>query len=112
EFAFKLYPWEWTMADKFGPCVQGCPTSWFEPPWKMLLSNKAMLAVIWSRYPDHENLLPTFFESVDGYVRKPILGREGANIQRDGRMLDGSHFVADYDDGYVYQEYCPLQQVG
>lgn len=111
EFAFKLYPWEWMMDDPFGPCVRGCPTQWFEPPWKMLLSNKALLAVLWSRYPDHPNLLPAYFESVDGYIRKPILGREGANVQRNGELLGGSHYVPEYDDGYVYQEFCPLPEI-
>ena len=111
DFAFKLYPWEWMMADPFGECLNGCPTQWFEPAWKMLLSNKAILPVLWSRYPNHPNLLPAYFEKVDGFVRKPVLGREGANIHRDDRLVDGSHFIPEYDDGYVYQEYAPLPEI-
>ncbi len=30
-----------------------------EPPWKMLLSNKAILPVLWEMFPDHLNLLPS-----------------------------------------------------
>lgn len=120
ENAFKLYPWEWMMEEKFGENVIGCPTKWFEPPWKMLLSNKAILPVLWKRYPDHPNLLPAFFENEKPamnfqymYVKKPILGREGANIQLAGTfsdtLIEGSHQLPEYDsNGYVYQAYAPL----
>ncbi|KPC68022.1 glutathionylspermidine synthase, partial [Streptomyces sp. NRRL F-6602] len=56
---FKLYPWEWLATDDFGPHVLdtldngGGPGSplWIEPAWKMLLSNKALLAILWELYP-------------------------------------------------------------
>lgn len=120
EHAFKLYPWEWMMEESFGEYVISCPTKWFEPPWKMLLSNKAILPVLWKRYPEHPNLLPAYFEDEKPavgfqymYIKKPILGREGANIQLSGTfsdtLVDGSHQVPEYDSsGYVYQEYAPL----
>lgn len=120
EHAFKLYPWEWMMEEEFGARVQQAPTRWYEPPWKMLLSNKAILPVLWKRYADHQNLLPAFFENERPagnfqhmYVKKPILGREGANIQMVGMfadtLIDGSHDVPDYDAyGYIYQQYAPL----
>lgn len=122
EYAFKLYPWEWMMEESFGEKVLVCPTVWFEPPWKMLLSNKAILPVLWQRYPNHPNLLPSFFEDEKPdssfsqmYVKKPILGREGANIQLAGtfsdKLLDGSHQMPEYDsNGYIYQEYAPLPE--
>lgn len=120
EFAFKLYPWEWMINEEFGEFVSSAPTKWFEPPWKMLLSNKAILPLLWKRYPDHPNLLPSFFANEKPsvgfqymFVKKPILGREGANIQLAGSfsdtLIDGSHQVAEYDeDGYIYQQYAPL----
>jgi glutathionylspermidine synthase len=120
EYAFKLYPWEWMMEESFGARVIDCPTQWFEPPWKMLLSNKAILPVLWQRYPNHPNLLPAFFEDEKPaasyrymFVKKPILGREGANIQLAGTfsdtLINGSHQTPEYDrDGYIYQEYAPL----
>lgn len=122
EFAFKLYPWEWMMKEDFGELVAKTQTKWFEPPWKMLLSNKAILPVLWKRYPEHPNLLPSFFENERSsvslqymFVKKPILGREGANIQLAGTfadtLLNGSHLAAQYDeDGYIYQKYAPLPQ--
>ena len=80
---FHLYPWEWLIKEPFGPNIVECAASmrWIEPAWKMILSNKAILAVLWELFPNHPNLLPCSFEppSFD-YVRKPFLGREGANI--------------------------------
>jgi glutathionylspermidine synthase len=120
EQAFKLYPWEWMMEESFGAHVIKCPTKWYEPPWKMLLSNKAILPVLWRRYPDHPNLLPAYFESEKPtpsfqqmYIKKPILGREGANVRLSGvfsdTLVEGSHQTPEYDSsGYVYQEYAPL----
>lgn len=123
ENVFKLYPWEWMMEEDFGSHVVSSPTKWFEPPWKMLLSNKAILPVLWKKYPDHPNLLPAFFENEKPagsfqhmFIKKPILGREGANIQLAGTfadtLLDGSHQAPEYDSyGYVYQQYAPLPEI-
>ena len=65
-------------------CVRSLPeTLWIEPLWKTLLSNKALLAVLWELYPGHPNLLPAYLDQpglLTEYVRKPRLGREGANI--------------------------------
>ncbi|CAN5397414.1 glutathionylspermidine synthase family protein [soil metagenome] len=108
--AFKLYPWEWMMTESFAPHVRTAPTKWFEPAWKMLLSNKAILPVLWQRYPNHPNLLPAYFKEFYGYLRKPVLGREGANIHLSNQLIDGSHFVEEYDTGYIYQEYAPLPE--
>ena len=82
---FKLYPWEWVLGDDFGKhVVRSLPeTLWIEPLWKTLLSNKALLAVLWELYPGHPNLLPAYLDEpglLTEYVRKPRLGREGANI--------------------------------
>jgi glutathionylspermidine synthase len=91
---FKLYPWEWLTTDRFAPHVLATldngggtgTTLWIEPAWKMLLSNKALLAVLWELYPGHPNLLPAYLDgprelaATDGYVSKPLLGREGAGV--------------------------------
>lgn len=57
-------------------------TLFIKPAWKMILSNKAILAVLWELFPGHPYLLPAYFESdrLTNYVRKPIPSREGANI--------------------------------
>ncbi|CAO4150472.1 glutathionylspermidine synthase family protein [Methylorubrum extorquens] len=96
---FKLYPWEWAFQDAFGSAVAASPTRFLEPPWKMVLSNKGLLAHLWAREPGHPNLLPAFFEadpacaSLGGaYVRKPLLSREGANVEifSDGARVAGA----------------------
>jgi glutathionylspermidine synthase len=106
-YAFKLYPWEWMMEEEFGVFVAASATQWFEPPWKLLLSNKAILPLLWAKNPNHPNLLPAFFEETNGFVKKPTLGREGANVYRRGWLMEGSHFATEYDTTYVYQEYAP-----
>lgn len=58
----------------------------FEPLWTLIPSNKAILPILWSLFPNHPLLLNTSFELTDelkntGYVIKPIVGRCGANIQ-------------------------------
>jgi glutathionylspermidine synthase len=106
---FKLYPWEWLMREEFGKFILRKTTSWIEPGWKMLLSNKAILPLLWQLFPGHPNLLRADFEPFGGsYVRKPCLGREGANVQI---VFDGQEFVqteGDYGPPYVYQEIFPL----
>jgi len=82
---FKLYPWETMLAEEFGPHALDTYQSvrWIEPIWKMLLSNKGILPILWELYPNHPNLLEAYFDSPNGmtsYVRKPLLSREGANI--------------------------------
>lgn len=78
---FKLYPWEWIIRDDFGKSVLEAPTKWVEPAWKMILSCKSILPLLYDRHPDSPFLLPASFEPMVGsYVRKPIHAREGANI--------------------------------
>lgn len=57
-----------------------------EPLWKVISSNKAILAVMWQRYKNHPYLLRTEFELTDElasrpFVKKPIVGRCGSNVQ-------------------------------
>ena len=82
---FKLYPWEAMLAEEFGPHALDTYQSvrWIEPIWKMLLSNKGILPILWELYPGHELLLEAHFDSpknMHSYVKKPLLSREGANI--------------------------------
>jgi glutathionylspermidine synthase len=101
EIAFKLYPWEWMFRDKFGAYLPGAPTRWVEPPWKAILSNKGILALLWAMFPRHPNLLPAYFaddpkrsELGQSHVIKPLYSREGANVE----IVVGGE-VVDRDDG-------------
>lgn len=112
---FKLYPWEWMVAEKFGQNIIECcdNMNWIEPIWKMMWSNKAILPVLWQMYPDHKYLLPSYFNMINdmrNYVKKPIFSREGANITiycEDGRMSYGKD-RAYGKEGYIYQELAEL----
>lgn len=111
----KLYPWEWMTEDDFGrQAVQGLPgTMWIEPLWKMLLSNKALLAVLWEMHPGHPNLLPAYLDQpgmLTEYVRKPKLGREGANIQIVAPGHETTTGGVYGREGYVYQLFDPLPE--
>jgi glutathionylspermidine synthase len=110
---FKLYPWEWLSTDGFSANILTDKNRifWIEPSWKMILSNKAILPVLWELFPDHPNLLPAFFEekNMNEFVKKPILSREGANIDivSNGRTIESS--PGEYgQEGFIYQEYFPL----
>jgi glutathionylspermidine synthase len=112
---FKQYAWEWLMKDAFGEFVDPTRAWWLEPMWKMAMSCKGLLPVLWDMYPGHPNLLPAFRSSSDlagsMFVRKPTWGRQGANIQivdATGKIL--SETSGDYTkDGYIYQGYMPQQ---
>jgi glutathionylspermidine synthase len=111
----KLYPWEWVVEEEFGHhAVETLPgTLWVEPLWKMLLSNKALLAVLWETHPGHPNLLPAFLGDpgmLTEYVRKPLLGREGANIQIVAPGYETRTGGVYGREGYVYQLFDPLPE--
>lgn len=91
---FKLYPLEDLFADEFASALPGSGLRLLEPPWKLLLSNKGVLPLLWERYRGHPNLLEAHFDTGDalpaGWVRKPLFSREGANIEMhyaDGARL-------------------------
>lgn len=115
---FKLYPWEWLAHEEFG--TQILPhmkdTVWLEPVWKMMWSNKAVLAVLWKMFPGHPNLLPAAFDARavgEDYVSKPVLAREGANIE----VVSAGKMIASTGGGYdrgkvVYQQRYALRDFG
>ncbi|MFC3961171.1 glutathionylspermidine synthase family protein [Nocardia jiangsuensis] len=112
---FKLYPWEWVLDDDFGKrVVASLPqTMWIEPLWKTLLSNKAILAVLWEMYPGHPNLLPAYLDQpneLTEYIRKPKLGREGANMTIVGAGMETATGGMYGEEGFVYQLLDPLPQ--
>ena len=97
ELMFKLYPWEWMLREPFGDRLPGASTQFVEPPWKSILSNKAILPLLWEMFPRHPNLLPAYFEGEPAaaalgtsFARKPIYSREGANVEIvvDNAILD------------------------
>ncbi len=112
---FKLYPWEFMFRDNFSMKLEDCGIRWLEPAWKSIISNKALLPMLWQMYPNHPNLLPAYFADdpniphMDSYVKKPLLSREGANIQiiQAGKELDVSEGPYG-EEGAIIQAYHPL----
>ena len=104
---FKLYPWEWLVHEDFGAHLLETYRSvyWIEPIWKMLWSNKALLAVLWDLFPNHPNLLPAYLDGprdLKRFVKKPKLAREGANITLVGDTTIET--TGDYgEEGFVWQ---------
>lgn len=62
---FKLYPWEAMLQEEFGAHAIDTyqSTRWIEPIWKMLLSNKGILPILWQLYPSHDLLLESHFDT-------------------------------------------------
>lgn len=108
---YKLYPWEWLSQEMISNHIlsQGLTgTNWIEPVWKMIWSNKAILPILNIVAPDSPYLLKTTYNkdnAPSSYVKKPILAREGANIEI---VVDGSTLIktdGEYDEANcVYQE--------
>ncbi len=111
---FKLYPWEVMLREDFVHHLDS-GTSWIEPLWKVALSNKMLLVALWRLYPDHPNLLPAHAGDpgpLREWVRKPLHGREGDNIEVRADGVTESH-PGDYGaEGWVYQQWCPLPTFG
>lgn len=117
---FKLYPWEFLVTEDFGKHIIEDKNAafWIEPSWKMILSNKAILPILWELYSECPYLLPSHFDEsyhVD-YVKKPILSREGANILivKDGKQIlktEGQYAEGNAEfnqEAYIYQEFCEV----
>lgn len=133
---FKLYPWEDLLRDDYAAHLAGAGCRFVEPPWKALVSNKALLPVLWQMFEGHPNLLPAFFEAdlvalrtggdLDaevaeaitraepalraGQVAKPIFSREGAGvvITQDGAEVEASDAVSYAQHPRIVQGYAPL----
>jgi len=112
---FKLYPWEWMVREEFGGHLAKGGLRVIEPAWKMLLSNKALLPVLWEMFPDHPNLLAASFEPgrfATDFVKKPIYSREGANvsISAAGQTVESP---GEYgEEGFIWQAYHPIARFG
>ena len=117
---FKLVPWEWMLDDRFGGRladeVLAGRLALIEPAWKMVASNKRLLVTLSEMFPGHELLLRATTSATDAagfgdYVKKPVRGREGANVSivSGGRTLASSEGA--YADGdFIYQQRAELAQ--
>lgn len=139
---FKLYPWEWMMTDEFGEHLAHNSSGIVEPIWKAILSNKGILPLLYEMFPSHPNILPASFNndlpaddqewyefqanataeelelfgkgelSASSYVVKPMLSREGANIDivESGRVVKRTG--GNYTGPRIYQKKANLYEEG
>jgi len=113
---FKLYPWEWMLDEDFAPfLVTDEATQWIEPAWKILLSSKGILPILWELYPNDPNLLEAYLDRGENrlreYAKKPLFSREGANVTLydDRGPLAASE--GDYGkEGFIYQALARLPE--
>ncbi|MDE8557465.1 glutathionylspermidine synthase family protein [Pantoea vagans] len=115
---FKLYPWEFMLREMFSTKLGDAGVRWLEPAWKSIISNKALLPLLWEMFPNHPNLLPAWFAEDDvphmeKYVVKPLFSREGANI----RIVENGQEIARVDgpygeEGMIVQQFHPLPKFG
>lgn len=118
---FKLYPWEALMRSAFAEQLTRSSTLFLEPLWKAILSNKAILPLLWERHRGHRNLLPAAFLgtaeadaiAATPHAIKPFFSREGADIE----LFDGQRRVRGPAEGYgaegrVVQAFAPLARSG
>ncbi|MGL5739396.1 MAG: glutathionylspermidine synthase family protein, partial [Plesiomonas shigelloides] len=119
EWMFKLYPWEFMFREAYAEHLASAQVQWLEPMWKSIISNKALLPLLWQRFPNHPNLLPAYFaddparSALKDYVVKPLFSREGANIsivqdQKTVYEVDGPYG----EEGMIWQAYHPLPKFG
>nr|AEQ30090.1 trypanothione synthetase [Leishmania donovani] len=81
--------WKLSPKDKVRLCDLLLGDDWeilyFEPMWKVIPSNKAILPMIYHNHPEHPAILKAEYELTDelrkhGYAKKPIGGRVGSNV--------------------------------
>lgn len=116
---FKLYPWEWMMEEEFATALgpNYGVTRWVEPPYKVILSSKMLLPILWKLFPNHPLLLAA--NVVDrsdavpdsgAWVTKPIYSREGSNVSifHDGQAIEsrGGEYGGQ---GHILQRFCEIE---
>ncbi|MEM7420185.1 MAG: glutathionylspermidine synthase family protein [Pseudomonadota bacterium] len=113
---FKLYPWEFMLREEFGSELVDAGVNWLEPPWKAVISNKALLPQLWKQFEGHPNLLPSFFSDEIGsqtqsgkWIKKPLFSREGANVSLIERGHEKELSSGPYgEEGFIIQAFEPL----
>ena len=90
----------------------------YEPLWTLVMSNKAILPILWQLFPQHPYLLNSQYSLTEdfesrGYVVKPIAGRCGFNISlydKNDNLLKETSGRFDSQD-QIYQELWKLPEI-
>lgn len=117
EYWFKLIPWEdiaieeGELAMLLTQMMRNQKAIILNPAYTLLFQSKGILKILWELYPNHPLLLETKDKPLEGksYVKKPVFGREGANISvvKEGKILHEN--IGPYaNNAFIYQEYTEL----
>lgn len=83
-------------------------TVFTNPLWKVLWESKGMLLALYDKLPKHPLILEaarTLPEEVISYVKKPLLGHHGENIQVVKDKVTLAKTSGEFSDGaFIYQE--------
>ena len=78
------------FADDFGRSPAMATTRFLEPPWKLILSNKGALALLWEMAPHHPNLLECYFEGErDAELLTPLRAKAAVLARGGGHRAEG-----------------------
>lgn len=115
EYFFKLIPWENIAIDEgelatlLSQVMKNQKAIILNPAYTLLFQSKGILKVLWELYENHPLLLKTDDKVLANTkcVKKPLFGREGANIsiiEPDGSVSFQTQ--GEYGNGkYIYQEF-------
>ncbi|OCX42907.1 glutathionylspermidine synthase [Campylobacter ornithocola] len=120
EYFFKLIPWEsiaieeGELAMLLTQIMQNQKAIILNPAYTLLFQSKGIMKILWELYPNHPLLLETSDEPLVGKkcVKKPVFGREGANVS----IIEANGDVSFETKGsyqnnrFVYQEFAEFNQ--
>ncbi|MBZ7967259.1 glutathionylspermidine synthase family protein [Campylobacter sp. RM9756] len=117
EYWFKLIPWEdiaieeGDLAMLLMQIMRNQKAIILNPAYTLIFQSKGIMKILYELYPNHPLLLETKDQPLTGktYVKKPVFGREGANIS----IVKGEQILKENEGPYVnnkfiYQEYVEL----
>lgn len=120
EYFFKLIPWEsiaieeGELAMLLTQIMQNQKAIILNPAYTLLFQSKGIMKILWELYPNHPLLLETSDQPLVGKkcVKKPVFGREGANVSIIEANGDVSFETSgDYQNNrFVYQEFAEFNQ--
>lgn len=117
EYWFKLIPWEeiaieeGELAMLLTQIMRNQKAIILNPAYTLLFQSKGILKILWELYPNHPLLLESSYEPLQGkdFVRKPMFGREGANISIVKDDIKLQENIGPYGNNKtIYQQYYEL----
>ena len=88
EYWFKLIPWENIAIDEgdlaliLQNIMENQKAIILNPAYTLMFQSKGILKILWDLFPNHPLLLETSDKPLNKkQVKKPIFGREGANVE-------------------------------